>query len=191
MNNIKPPKNLISKLRHNAPSGSISENFGRTVGYFGDSDDETKGYSAILIYIQLGLSESKELILEVVRLILSVQKDYRKKYQIIPAAFGKGKDFIHKKKYFNMGSYNDSQLDTKIVEEIRTLSSKKKSDVPAILPDFFPKTDIRSLYYGKTKFDKSDLMVIIGKKDEVFFAEHLQDKMTLSVKKRILFVEID
>ncbi|MFC2129986.1 hypothetical protein ACFLSQ_00980 [Bacteroidota bacterium] len=186
-----PPKNLYLALKRNAPSSTFSENYGRRSGYYGDSDEETKGYKAILIYIQLGLSGYDELIREIVFLILKVQNDYVGKYPIIPAAFGKGNDFIHEKKSFKMGFYNDRQLDTKISKVIKNLSGKYKSDVPAIIPNFFLKTDIRSLYHGKIKFEKDDLMVIIGKKDEVFFNEQLQVKFKSWMKKRILFVEID
>jgi hypothetical protein len=191
MTSTKPLKSLLSAIRQNAPSTTVSENYGRNAGYFGDYDESTRGYKAIMIYIQLGLSEYDELIIEVVRAILTIQKGYGKKYQIIPAAFGKGMDFILEGKYFDMGYTSDKLNDTKIAKELKNLSGTEKSEVPAIIPDFFPKTDIRSLYYGKTRFERSDMMAIIYKKDELAFAEILKDKFTYELKKRILFVEIE
>lgn len=191
MLDYKPPTNLRNELRRNAPSSTLSENYGRSGGYFGDYDEETVGYSSILIYIQLGLAEHYDIILEVVRLMLSIQSGYEKKYSLLPAAFGTGTDFIHKGKYFDLGYMTDNLLATKIAEALRDLSGTGKSEIPAILPEFFPKTDMRSLYSGKTSFDKKDFMVIIARKGEWVLAEHLQDKITYDFKKRILLVEID
>ena len=61
----------------------------------------------------------------------------------------------------------------------------------AIIPELFPKTDIRSLYSGKTKIENDDLLIIIGGKNEVFFSEDLKNKIKLSIKKHILLVEIE
>ena len=61
---------------------------------------------------------------------------------------------------------------------------------PAIIPQLFPKTDMRSFYHGKTKIDKDDLLVIIGCKAEVFLNESLQGKIRGKLKKQILSVEI-
>jgi hypothetical protein len=188
---FKPPRNLISALRNNAPSTTLSENYGRRGEYYGGEDAETKGYKSIMLFIQIGLSDYNDLILEVVKLILSVQNDFQKKYSIVPAIFGKGLDLIHATKYFDMGYIEDRQAGSTLANILKTLTGTDKSDIPAIIPLLFPKTDMRSLYYGKTKFDRDDLMIIIGKKGEVVFAENLKDKLTNSVKKRILFVEIE
>ncbi|MBM2816969.1 MAG: hypothetical protein HW421_3731 [Ignavibacteria bacterium] len=98
-------------------------------------------------------------------------------------------DFIHDGKYFNCyGTYNQPKY---IIDYLMKLTCKAKSPIPAIIPGFFPKTDARSLYIGKTRFERGDLMVIIGKKGEVAFAEHLKDRFTADIEKRILFVEIE
>ncbi|MCX6152621.1 MAG: hypothetical protein NT007_00515 [Candidatus Kapabacteria bacterium] len=191
MIDIKPSNSLRSSIKNDAPSKTLSENYGRSSGYDGDSDEYHAGYSAALIYVQTGLSEFEELFREVAKLVFFAQSGYRKKYPIVVAAYGNGSDFIHDKKYFDMGYLSDRFSDTKIMEVLKNLSGTDKSDIPAVIPDFFPKTDNRSLYSGKTRFEKDDLMVIIGKKEEVFFADHLQEKFSYSVKKRILFVEID
>ena len=191
MIDFKPPQNLIQLIRRSAPSSTLSENYGRSGGYYGDEEEETSGYKAIMLYIQIGLAEYDELILEVVKLILVVHKGYRKKYPIVPAIFGKGTDFINYNRYFDLGYLTDRQSISTISDVLMNLTGTETSDVPAIIPDFFPKTDIRSLYHGKTLFENDDLMVIIGKKSEVIFAEHLKDKFTYAIKKRLLFVEIE
>ena len=61
---------------------------------------------------------------------------------------------------------------------------------PAIIPQLFPKTDMRSFYHGKIKIDKDDLLVIIGREDEVFLSESLQEKIRGKLKKQVLSVEI-
>ncbi|MDP2363662.1 MAG: hypothetical protein Q8M94_07825, partial [Ignavibacteria bacterium] len=175
----------------NAPSRTASENDGRRGDYFGDYDEETRGFKAIMIYIQHGLAEYYELIREVVKLVLAVQSGNGGKYQIIPVAFGKGSNFSPLRQYFNMGYITDKLAEIRIADAIQEITGNEKSDVPAVIPDFFIKTDARSLINGKIRFEQKDLMVIIGKKSEVVFAEKLRNQFTVDIKKRILFVEID
>jgi len=52
----------------------------------------------------------------------------------------------------------------------------------AIIPELFPKTDMRSLYSGKIKIEKDDLLIIIGRKNEVIFSEDLKNKIKPSIK---------
>jgi hypothetical protein len=191
MDNIKPTSTLFLKIRRDAPSSTLSENYGRTGGYYGDEDEETSGYSAVMIYVQLGLQDYYDVILEAVRLVLKVQLGYRKKYPIVISAFGKGIEFIHEGKYFEMGYMNDKFSDTKIAEKLKLLSSKDTSETPAVIHKLFPKTDMRSLYGGKTRFEQNDFMVIIAKKGELIFANELELLLKQSVKKRILVLEID
>ena len=106
-------------------------------------------------------------------MILSVQNDFQKKYSLVPALFGKGLDLIHATKYFDLGYITDRQAGSTFANLLKTLTGTNKSDIPAIIPLLFPKTDMRSLNYGKTKFECDDLMVINGKKGEVVIAENL------------------
>jgi len=191
MTNYKPPLALATTIRRNAPTSTLSENSGRSGGYYGDEDEETTGYKSVILLIQKGLADYGELILEVVNLILAVQKGYRKKYAIVPAVFGQGTDLINGTRYFDMGYSTDRQSDRKIADVLIELTGDKKSDVPAIIPYFFPKTDNRSLYGGKTAHHKNDFTVIVGIKGEVVFADYLEIMLTDSFKSRILFVEID
>lgn len=190
-NAFKPSRILMNKIRDKAPSVDSTEGAGRRFGYYEDYDEAGRGYSSILFYVQLGLAEYKDLIHEIAKLIIYVQSGYSRRYTIIPAAFGKGRDFVSDKKYFDM-AYSTSYLaHEKIAGTIAKLSGGEASDVPAVIPAFFQKTDARSLYYGKTQFERNDLMIILGKKGEVFFDAKLENSFRSDMKKRVLFVEID
>jgi len=188
--NYKPPTDLVKRIRKNAPVVTVSENDGRHGGYFGDYDDDSRGYAAVVIYIQTGLSEYNELIKETVKVVLSVQNDCGRKYPLVVAAFGKGLEFIHEGKYFELGYHAQHSANDKITEVLERLSGAELSDNPAIIPDLFPKTDNRSLYNGKIKFGLKDLMVIIGKQNAVYFPESIGNQFNKQLKDRILDVEI-
>ncbi len=181
----KPPRLLLSKVKSAAPSYSIER------GGF-DAEDYYKAYESVIIYVQQGLSEYAELFKEVVKIVLKTQSDVGRIYPLLVLAFGNHSELIHDKKSFSLGysySYDTSYL-TKIVEVLIRLSSEQEAN-PAIIPQLFPKTDLRSLYEGKTKVKTNDLLVIIGKKSQVFFNEELEGKLKLKMIKRTLFVEVE
>jgi hypothetical protein len=189
--NVKPPSSLLNKIKYEAPSITISENYGRSGGYYGDEDSESSGYRAVLIYIQKGLSEYKDLILKVVKLVLNVQSGAGIKYPLVPFGFGNSDKLIHEGKYFDLGYTNDLYNDFKITETLQRISGTEPSVNPSIITELYPKAGMKSLYGGKTRIDNNDLLVIIGKKDEVAFASELEPKITSKIRKHILFVEID
>jgi len=189
--NYKPPQSIVRKIMNEAPSNTTSENYGRKGGYLGDADESSRAYHSVLVYVQKGLGEELELLKQVVKLILRVQKDAGIKYPLLPMSFGWGEDLHHEKKYFDLDYLNDWMLDNKITKVLSRVSGSESGDTPAIIPALFPKTDNRSLYTGKIKVNYEDLLVIIGKKDEVFFNAKLKPKLTSKIRKHILFVEID
>ncbi len=182
---------LSSRILADAPTKTVSENWGRQMGEYYDEDLETSGYASVLLYVQLGLSEYGDLIKEVIKLIFQVQNEYIGRYVLLPVAFGKDNKFIHNKKYFNFGYRDGISGIGSVHKEVMNLTNTAISEVPAVIPDFFPKTDARSLYSGKVKFERDDLMIIVGKKSDVAFLEELRHRFTASIKKRILFVEIE
>ncbi len=180
-NNYKPPQSLIRKIKQTAPTHSFE----------GDGREETSSsFECVLVYIQSGLGDKKELVKEDVKLILKVQKGGCRKYPLIPMSFGKESILTHDRKYFDLGYINDAYNDNKITEVLVRLSSTQKVN-EAIIPELYPKTDIRSLYTGKTRVTGDDLLVIIGVKDQVSFEQSLEAKLKLKIIKHILFVEID
>lgn len=188
MENYKPPQLLASKIKQDAPTRTVEAD---RRGYYGGGYDETyASFESVLIYIQKGLANYSELIENVVRLALQVQQESSRKYPLIPMSFGKEEELTHDGKYFDLGYANDSYNDTKITDALKKLSTAKPAN-PAIIPQLFPKTDKRSLYHGKIKATYEDLLIIIGKKGQVYFDESLKHKLKKSMRQRILFVEID
>jgi hypothetical protein len=183
------PAKIILKLMHAAPSYAVTENYGRRMGFYGDADETDSGYKSICIYVQNGLSEYNDLFKDVARGIFRIQSENRRKYPLIVFGFGKTNHLQHVGKYFEMGFLNDSLSVSKIAEELSNISGSVSCS-PAIIPEFFPKTGLLSLYSGKTRIEGDDLLIIIGHENEVFFNDTLQDKLTYSLKKRILLIEI-
>lgn len=189
--NIKPPNNLFRKIRDEAPLITLSENYGRSGGYYGDEDSHTRGYRGVLIYIQKGLGNYSDLVLNTVKLILSVQSEVGKKYPLVPFCFGDGDKLKHEGKYFDLGYSNDRFNDRRIADVLLNLSGNEPGYIPAVITELFPRVGTKSLYHGKTGFDRDDLLVFIGRKDEVVFSRILKQKITYNIKKHMLFVEIE
>jgi len=183
----KPPRVLASDIKTFAPTHTVE---GDRRGYLdGDYDETYSGYKSVIIYIQKGLSDYSELIENVARLALNIQKGGGRKYPLIPVSFGQEEELTHEGKYFDLGYINDYLNDTEIAKALMRLSTNKPVN-PAIIPELFPKTDKRSLYYGKTEVNEDDLLIIIGKKDQVYFDKRIENKLKKSIQRRILFVEI-
>ena len=107
--------------------------------------------------------------------------------------FGETEHLQHEKKYFDLGYANSWHNANKIAETIARISGNKPVK-NAIIPELFPKADIRSLYGGKTKIEQDDLLIIIGNKDEVLLDENLKKKISLRINKlmkRTLLVQIN
>ena len=69
--------------------------------------------------------------------------------------------------------------------------SGKQTHKQSIIPALFPANDSKSVKLGKTKIEKDDLLIIIGSKDEVFLHSELEQTITKSFYKNLLFAEID
>jgi hypothetical protein len=189
---FSPPSGLYSKISQAAPTITISENDGRRGGYYGDSDEETRGYRAVLVYIQQGLGSQHDLVRSVVRLILKAQRDAGIKWALVPLSFGREDDKLHHEgKYFDLGPSAGSAADSVITDTILRISGTDPSSMPAVIPELYPKADMRSLYGGKTRVDETDLLAVIGIKDQVWFAEQLRDSITYRMQKHILLVELE
>ncbi len=191
MEKVKIPFKIRNDVKQYAPYVGSTESYGRRLGEYEDFIEGGAGYRAYMFYVQLGLEQYEYLIHELVNLIIEVQQGYRRRYPIVPCAFGRGREFVHEKKYFDMAYTGSKLAHREIAATIAKLSGAEKSEVPAVIPDFFSKTDWRSLYYGKTRFEQNDLMIIVGRKSEVFFDEKLKDRFRNDIKKRILFAELD
>jgi hypothetical protein len=190
---IKFPSRLIHKINQNAPSYQTSENYGRSGGYYGGSEEYGRSYKSISIYVQNGLYDQIELFKEISQSIFKIQSNNKRKYPLLVFGFGETEHLQHEKKYFDLGYANSWHNANKIAETIARISGNKPVK-NAIIPELFPKSDIRSLYGGKTKIEQDDLLIIIGKKDEVLLDENLKKKISLRINKlmkRTLLVQIN
>jgi len=187
--NCKIPNSIIRKIIEKAPTYTVSENYGRRGGFYGDSDEYAKGYKSICIYVQNGLEEKTDLFKIIAKAIFEIQENNCRKYPLLVFGFGDTKYLQHEKKYFDFGYLNDVYNVNKVAKTISRISGNKTVR-RAIIPELFPKTDKRSLYAGKIKIDRDDLLIIIGRNNEVFISENLKNKIKPNINKQIFLVEI-
>jgi len=180
------PSRLIHKISQDSPSYQAGEIYGR-------SEEYGRSYKCISIYVQNGLYDQIELFKEISQSIFKIQSNNKRKYPLLVFGFGETEHLQHEKKYFDLGYANSWHDANKIAETIARISGNKRVN-NAIIPELFPKADIRSLYGGKTKIEQDDLLIIIGKKDEVLLDENLKKKISLRINKlmkRTLLVQIN
>jgi len=186
----KIPNSIIRKIKREAPSYTYGESFGRYNGIHSESNEYTRSYKSIIIYVQNGLSDKFDLFIIIAKAIFKIQENNYRKYPLLVLGFGHTNNLQHEKKYFDFGYQCDAFNVKKVAETISRISGNTKI-TKAVIPELFPKTDIRSLYTGKIKIDSDDLLIIIGRKNEVFFSEDLRNKIKRNIKKHIFLVEIE
>lgn len=184
-------KKAFRYLFRNSPIITVSENDGRQAGYFGGYDITTRGYLNVIIFIQKGLGRYNNLIQEIVDSVLKMQREISKEYYLLPLSFGWKEPLHHNKKYFSLGYRNDWYGREKIANEIISLAGNKMCKLPIVINKLFPKTDIRSLYHGKVGIENKDLLIYIGNKDKIYFSPNLKRKITNTLRKQSLMVQID
>ncbi len=187
---LKIPASIISKLKYNAPTYDVSENYGRPGGFFGDYDERASGYKAVLIYIQNGLADYLPLFKNIARALFQIQEGCKRRYPLVVFGFGTTDYLQNDGKYFDFGYANDWYNDNKVAETMARISGSNRI-VPAIIPELYPKPGTQNPYKGKSRIDREDLLVIIGKIDEIFFCEKFAERITYNLRKQILFIELD
>lgn len=187
---FKIPSAIISRIANNAPSYTISENYGRKLGFYSDRTEEASGYKSICIYIQNGLAEYLDLFKELSRAIFKIQVDCSRQYPLCVFGFSNTEHLQHENKYFDLGHSFDYLNHNKVAETIARISGSKHHQT-SVIPELFPQVGIQSLYFGKIKIERDDLLIIIGRKNEVFFSKKINQQITARLKKHILQIEID
>lgn len=190
LNNFKISPNLIRRIKQNAPTYTASENFGRRLGVFGDYEEDASGYKNICIYIQNGHEDKVDLFKEISKSIFTFQSTNTNKYKVFVFGFGETSSLQHEGKYYSFGLLNDSQNINLVARKFAEISGKR-TPKQSIIPKLFPAGDIKSAKFGKTKIEKDDLLIIIGSKDEVFLHSELEQTVTNSFYKNLLFAEIN
>jgi len=160
------------------------------MGTYDESSEYARSYKSVIIYVQNGLADHIELFKVIAKSIFTIQSTGARKYPLLVFGFGSTKDLQHEKKYFDFGYLNDKYNIEKVAQTISRISGHN-SNKNSIIPALFPKTDMRSLYSGKTKIENDDLLIIIGKENEVLFNSELKHKINRSIKNHILFVDVD
>lgn len=189
--NFKIPNQLVNKIANNAPSHTSSENGYRRLGQFEDYNEEASGYKTICIFVQNGLFEETNVFIEISKAIFMFQRGNAREYQVFIFGFGQTPTLQHQKQFFTFGKYVGDSSNYKKVAEIISKVSGQTDVNPAIIPEFFPKSDFTTLYgYNKTKIDREDLLIIIGRKDQVSLHSDLEQQMTNKIYKQTLYVEL-
>jgi hypothetical protein len=188
MEKFKVPFRIIQKLKITAPTYEVGENRGMRMDYHSEYEQTVSGYRAVCIYVQNGLSIYNDLFKEVAKGVFSIQTGNQRKYPLFVFGFGKTSHLQHENKYFDFGYLNDSSNVSRVAEAIANISGSIKCN-PAIISELFPKTGTAGLYRGKTSIEREDLLVIIGKENQVFLDETLKNTLYY-LKKQILLVEI-
>lgn len=183
------PSSIIRKLKRYAPSYTVSENYGRKSGYSGDYDESSRSYDRILVYVQNGLSEKTDVFKSIVNGVFEVQSSNMKKYSLCVFGYGSTEYLQHEKKKFDLGFINSNHNIGLIAKTIARISGNQNPKT-AIIPKLFPKKENRIPYSGTSRIDQGDLLVIIGEANKIQFNEKLKQKIKLSIRKHILFVEI-
>ncbi len=189
MEKVKFPPRIILTLQSNAPNYDVSENYGRRGGYYGDSEESGSGYKSICIYVQNGLAKYVDLFREVARGVLKVQSNNMRRYPLLVFGFGNPDFLQHEKKFFDFGYLGDIQSSNIVADTIARVSGPDPAS-PAIIPELYPRKGMRIPYLGKTKIEREDLLVIIGKEKEVLINEAFKSLITGKLRKQILKVTI-
>jgi len=184
------PAVIQHKTMHNAPSRTVSENWGRQGGFFGDEDLTTSGYKSVLIYVRKGLGHF-DVIKPVVDFVMAVQYDLQAKWPLIPLSFCKEEELNHLGTGFGMGYVNDWLNRSHIAKAICKLAGQELEEGPSLIRKIFPKTDMRSLYTGKVAVKADDLLVFVDFDDELYFDQKLKRYLRVVGRKHMIFVGVD
>lgn len=179
------PYQIIRRIRNQAPSRTISENWGRSGGFYGDEDESTSGYDSVLIYVRRGLGRP-EIIAPVIEFALEVQREYSARWTLIPLSYGWGDELKH------MGTdivMNRSMRADKITPVLCEVAGDVVEPGAAVVPKLFPRTDIRSLYQGKVRVTDRDLLVFVDFEDGPWLAEGI--RISGQMRRRTVVVRLN
>ena len=179
------PYRIIRRIRNYAPSRTISENWGRSGGFYGDEDETTSGYESVLIYVRRGLGRP-EIITPVIGFALEVQREYSARWTLIPLSYGWGDELKH------MGTdivMNRSMRADKVTPVLCEVAGDVVEPGAAVVPKLFPRTDIRSLYQGKVSVTERDLLLFVDLEDGPQLADGI--RISGQMKRRTVMVSVN
>ncbi len=184
----KIPVTLIKKKTTAAPSYPYGEKTGRYPGVFTESGQDTRSYSDILIYVQNGLSSYELVFDEVAKAVVKIQKGGEGKYRLYVFGFGQDPELFYPQKFFSFGT-NELSVASKIKNAFLTATGTVGTNL-SVLRSLLPEKHPMLPPLDKSKVCREDLILIIGRKDEVFLDKALESKIKPDIRKHLLLVEI-
>lgn len=154
-----PPASFIRTVRSRAPLKTISENWGRRLGCYGDEDECTRLYRAVLVYIEQGLGAAAPLF-EAVSTFIDKVQPATLHYVVLPLAFGNDDVLHHDGKAIALQGGFRYSAGRKFVETCVRVAGETAVERPYV-PALFPPTDLRGLYQGKVSVDRNDLLLFL------------------------------
>jgi hypothetical protein len=180
---------IVRKARDRAPSRTVSENVGRRGGYHDGADVTTRGYQAIVLYVRKGLGRP-EIILPVVKFVFEVQQELRKPWTLVPLSHGWGDELKHLGTDLPMRYVNESSRSEKITDQICGLAGQDLELGQVAVQQLFPRTDARSLYGGKIKVTRDDLLVFVDFEEGMEFDYRLRLKLGPAMQRQVVLAEM-
>ena len=184
------PANLIRKIRSKAPSFTYGERADRYPGRFTEGGETARIYKNVIIYVQNGLADKTNLFYVISKAIFKIQNSKKRKFRLFVFGFGNSDSLQEENKYYDFYHSRNSSDYKEVSEAISRISGINKVK-QAIITELFPKSKGKYPFDGRTKVNEDDLLIVIGKKDEVCFHEDLKSIIKTRIRKHILLIEIE
>jgi len=186
---FKPPSSVTRKVTNLAPTRTVSENWGRSGGFYGDEDLTTAGFDSVLLYVRKGLGHM-DILQPVINLALEVQNEVGIRWPLVPLSYGWGNTLKHLGTDIIMGYVNDWGTRERLAKKVCGLAGEGLEPGIAIVPQLFPQTDVRSLYGGKVRVTDRDLLIIVDVEGSVRFHPRIRDRLRSGIRKRMVLLEV-
>jgi len=179
------PWSIISKAASRAPTRTVSENWGRRIGCYGDADETTRGYEAVLLYVRKGFGHL-EIILPVVQFAFQVQNELPKPWTLVPLSYGWGDELKHLGTEIPIRYANQCADARLYAKDICKLAGQELETGPAVVPQLFPRTSVRNLYGGKVNVTHNDLLVFVDSGGEIVCDTKLRRRLPANRRQTVL-----
>lgn len=154
------PTPVVRTARNRAPTSTISENWGRNFGYYGDEESSTSGYGSALLYVRKGLGRP-DIVEAAVHFIREVQRHTTRRWTLVPLSHGWSNGLRHLGTDVQMRRDMNGEVIKRLVADTCAMAGDDLDEGRALVTSLFPPTDIRSLYGGKKRVERSDLLVFV------------------------------
>lgn len=177
------------RIKNAAPTLSISNSMRRLTGQTAE-EYSTAGYKCICVYVQRGLSDQKDLFKDIAKAIIRIQSEAEHTYHILTFGFGTSGQLSTETKAMAFAGYGNMIFNSKVAKSIADAAGDVPES-PAVIDELYPAQRVKGLGYWKSKIEKEDLLIIIGRKNEFVLSDSLKTVINSKMSKQILFAEID